>query len=44
MKSGMSDADIAATLSRLGYTNSDIDAYERAMAPAYTGNFQSLNR
>jgi hypothetical protein len=42
MKSGMSEAEIAATLSRLGYTEQDIDKYEAYMRPAYMGEFRRL--
>ncbi len=44
MKSGMLEGDIAATLSRLGFTDADIDAYEAANRPAYFGEFQQLQR
>ena len=42
MKSGMSETEIAATLSRLGYTEKDIDEYEAYMRPAYMGEFHKL--
>lgn len=44
VNSGMLDADVAATLSRLGFTDADIAAYEASIRPAYMGEFQSLNR
>lgn len=44
LDSGMSDNDVAATLSRLGFTDADIAAYEASTRPAYMGEFQSQNR